>query len=49
MPRFSRGERGLTWRKNGFVDDIETIRAELLSAAVEDLTGVYEAWWTANT
>ena len=49
MPRFSRGARGLTWRQNGFVDDVETIRAELLSAAVEDLTGVYEAWWTANT
>ncbi len=29
--------------------DVDKVRAELLSSAVEDLTGVYEAWWTANT
>lgn len=31
------------------MSDLETIRAEILSSATEDLTGVYEAWWTANT
>jgi hypothetical protein len=31
------------------VSDLESIRAEILSSATEDLTGVYEAWWTVNT
>ena len=30
------------------MSDLESIRAEILSSATEDLTGVYEAWWTAN-
>jgi hypothetical protein len=31
------------------MDDLAAVRAEVLSSATEDLTGVYEAWWTANT
>ena len=31
------------------MDDLAAMRAEILSSATEDLTGVYEAWWTANT
>ena len=31
------------------MDDLAAIRAEILSSATEDLTGVYEAWWTANS
>ncbi|MCM0622812.1 hypothetical protein [Nocardioides bruguierae] len=31
------------------MNDLAAVRAEILSAATEDLTGVYEAWWTANT
>ena len=30
------------------MDDLAAVRAEILSSATEDLTGVYEAWWTAN-
>lgn len=30
-------------------NDLSQVRAEILSFATEDLTDVYEAWWTANT
>lgn len=29
--------------------DQSDVRAAILESAVEDLTGVYEAWWTVNT